>query len=159
MEHGFRSNWLFLIVKVLAMQVKFVEPFGCCTVINCTFILYKCFLLLSQCYHSVQTCKALVPELNYVAHSSVLHSNNTVKQCTMCQHTNQNMYLPTAWIALFTWYLHCKPACTKMTNLNWIAWNRTVWSFNCVKTNDWCLIELLVIHHNTWNYLILLTLC
>ena len=26
--------------------------------------------------------------------------------------------------------------------LNWIVWNRTVWSFNCVKTNDRCLIEL-----------------
>ena len=26
--------------------------------------------------------------------------------------------------------------------LNWIK-NRTVWSFNCVYTNNWCLIELL----------------
>ena len=37
--------------------------------------------------------------------------------------------------------------------LDWIVWNKTVWSFNCVETNDWCLIELLVIHGNTWNHL------
>ena len=30
-------------------------------------------------------------------------------------------------------------------------------SFNCVETNDWCLIEILVIHSNTWNQLTLLT--
>ena len=29
--------------------------------------------------------------------------------------------------------------------------------FNCVKTNNWRLIELLVIHKNTWNLLTLLT--
>ena len=28
---------------------------------------------------------------------------------------------------------------------------------NWVQTNDWCLIELLVIHSNTWNHLTLLT--
>ena len=37
---------------------------------------------------------------------------------------------------------------------NWIVWNRIIWSFNFVLTNDWCLIELLVIHSNIWNYLI-----
>ena len=33
--------------------------------------------------------------------------------------------------------------------LNWIAWNRTAWSFN----NDWSLIELLVLNNNTWKQL------
>ena len=40
--------------------------------------------------------------------------------------------------------------------LNWIIWNRTVWPFNCVLSNEWCLIELLIIHSNTWNHL---TMC
>ena len=35
--------------------------------------------------------------------------------------------------------------------LNWIVRNRTVWSFNCVQTNDRYLTELLVIYSNTWN--------
>ena len=38
----------------------------------------------------------------------------------------------------------------KCLMLSWIAWNRTVWPFNCAQTNDWCLIELFVIHSNTW---------
>ena len=43
--------------------------------------------------------------------------------------------------------------CTnKWLILNWIVNDRTVTSFNCVPTNG-CLIELLVIHSNTWNYL------
>ena len=33
------------------------------------------------------------------------------------------------------------------------CFNRTVWSFNCVQTNDWCLIELLARHSNNWNHL------
>ena len=37
--------------------------------------------------------------------------------------------------------------------LKWIVRNRTVWSFTCAQTNDWCLIELLRIHDNTWNNL------
>ena len=37
--------------------------------------------------------------------------------------------------------------------LKWIVRNRTVWSFNCVQTNDWYLNELLVIHSNTWTHL------
>ena len=37
--------------------------------------------------------------------------------------------------------------------LNWIVKNTTVWLFKCVKTNDWCLIELLVTHSNVWNHL------
>ena len=41
--------------------------------------------------------------------------------------------------------------------LNWIVRNRTVWSFNCVLTNDWYLIKLFVIHINTWNHLNFLT--
>ena len=60
--------------------------------------------------------------------------------------------------------------------LNWIAWNRTVWTFklriytklNCLKKETllvfnrkqiyyWCLIELLVIESDIWNHLTLLT--
>ena len=37
--------------------------------------------------------------------------------------------------------------------LNWTVWIWTAWSFNYVWTNDWCLIELLVIHSNTSNHL------
>ena len=37
--------------------------------------------------------------------------------------------------------------------LYWIVWNRTVWSFNCVLTNSWYLIELLVLNINTWKHL------
>ena len=37
--------------------------------------------------------------------------------------------------------------------LNWIIRNRTVWLFNCIKANDWCLVELLLINNNTWNHL------
>ena len=40
----------------------------------------------------------------------------------------------------------------KLTYYNWIVNNRTLRPFNCVKTND-SLIELLVIHSNTWNHL------
>ena len=29
---------------------------------------------------------------------------------------------------------------------------RTVWPFKCVQTNDWCIIDLIVIHSNTWNH-------
>ena len=46
--------------------------------------------------------------------------------------------------------------CKQMTYAK-LFWNRTVWPFYCVKTNDWRLIELLVIHNNTWNHLTLLT--
>ena len=35
--------------------------------------------------------------------------------------------------------------------------NKTAWSFNCVQTNDWRLIELLMIRSNTWDHLTLLT--
>ena len=45
---------------------------------------------------------------------------------------------------------HISTECKQMTDAeNWMVWYRTVWSFNCVLTNDWCLIELLVIHSNT----------
>ena len=36
-----------------------------------------------------------------------------------------------------------------------IVRNRTLWPFNSVLTNGRCLIELLVIHSNTWNHLTL----
>ena len=36
--------------------------------------------------------------------------------------------------------------------LNWIVWNRTVWSFNSVK-KDWSLVELIVLNSNTWKHL------
>ena len=36
--------------------------------------------------------------------------------------------------------------------LNWIVRSRTAWWFNCAFTNDWCLIELLVIQSNTWSH-------
>ena len=47
------------------------------------------------------------------------------------------------------WYLNCMQI---NDMLNWIARNSTVWSFNGVLTNGICLIELLFIHSNTWNY-------
>ena len=31
------------------------------------------------------------------------------------------------------------------------------WFFNCEETNDWCLIELFVIHGNVWNHSTFLT--
>ena len=37
-----------------------------------------------------------------------------------------------------------------------IVWNGTDWSFNCVKTNDWCLDRLLMLNSNTWKHL---TMC
>ena len=37
--------------------------------------------------------------------------------------------------------------------LNFIVCNSTVWTFNCVETNDWCLIQLFMIHNNTLNHL------
>ena len=37
--------------------------------------------------------------------------------------------------------------------LNWIVRNRIASPVNCVQTNDWCLIELLVIDNNTLNHL------
>ena len=40
---------------------------------------------------------------------------------------------------------------------NWFVRNKTVWSINYVKINDWCLIELLVIDSNIWNDLTLLS--
>ena len=36
--------------------------------------------------------------------------------------------------------------------LNWIVWNRTVWSFNECKQMT-VSVELLVLNSNTWNYL------
>ena len=38
-----------------------------------------------------------------------------------------------------------------------IEYSDCIWLFNCVQTNDWCLIELSVINSNTWKHLILLT--
>ena len=43
--------------------------------------------------------------------------------------------------------------------IDWIVSNKTVWSFECVWTNEWCLIELLVIYSNTWKHLTLVTYC
>ena len=37
--------------------------------------------------------------------------------------------------------------------LNWIAWNKTIWSFNCVQTDDWCLIKLYMLNSNTCKHL------
>ena len=36
--------------------------------------------------------------------------------------------------------------------LNWIFIKLTVWSFNCVLTNDWYLMELCEIHSNTYKH-------
>ena len=36
-KSGFRPTWPYLIIEVLANQAKFLQPFGYCTVINCTF--------------------------------------------------------------------------------------------------------------------------
>ena len=33
--------------------------------------------------------------------------------------------------------------------LNWIVWNRTVWSSMCKKITD---VELLVLNSNTWKH-------
>ena len=46
-----------------------------------------------------------------------------------------------------------KLCASKCIMINWIVWNRTVFTFK----NEWCLIKLLVIYSNTWNYLTLLT--
>ena len=40
-----------------------------------------------------------------------------------------------------------------MTYVFWIIRNWTAWPFNCVETIDF-LIELLLIHDNTWNNLL-----
>ena len=34
---------------------------------------------------------------------------------------------------------------------NWIVWNRTVWSFNCVQASYWCLVELLELNGKNEN--------
>ena len=44
---------------------------------------------------------------------------------------------------------HIELNCVHM--LNWIVGNRTDLTFNCVQANDWCLIEFLVIHSNSWE--------
>ena len=36
--YNFRPTWPDMIIEVLATDVKFLEPFGYCNVINCTFI-------------------------------------------------------------------------------------------------------------------------
>ena len=57
--HSFRPTRHYLILKIFATQVKFLEPFGYFSVINCTFHLsHKCFCLLLQCYSSVWTYEA-----------------------------------------------------------------------------------------------------
>ena len=62
----------------------------------------------------------------------------------------QNSVLMLKWI-VWNWQWD------RVLMLNWTVWNRTVFQFNCVYMNDLCLIELLVIHNNTWNHWTLLT--
>ena len=75
------------IVNVLVIQVKFIEPSGYGTVINCTLTFHTTNVFGSfWCYGTVQTHKEQVPVLDYIAHSSVQLSNsNGEKQYTKCQ--------------------------------------------------------------------------
>ena len=51
-----------------------------------------------------------------------------------------------SYLSRTVWYLNC------ILMLNWILWNRTVFIFNCMYTNKLYLIELFVIHSNTWKH-------
>ena len=69
--HSFKPTQTCLIIKVLATQPQFLELFGYCTVINCTFIFHKTNVF--SCFHGVM---ALL-ELNNFTCSSVWLSNYT----------------------------------------------------------------------------------
>ena len=53
--HCFRSTWHWLIVKVVLTQLKFLEPSGYFTGINCTFIFHTTNVF--GCFH----CEGNVP--------------------------------------------------------------------------------------------------
>ena len=71
--HGFKSNWLCLIVKDLETWSKFLEPSGCRTVINYTFTFRRTTnVLVGFC----DIMALIEPKaLAYIAHSSVQLSN------------------------------------------------------------------------------------
>ena len=110
--NAFKPTWLYLIVKVLATWVKFLEPSGYCTMINSVFPF--CTTNIFGCFHDVLVQFELLKKFpnKTVAHSAVWLSNHwTTYQCT---NYHEQWVLSTAWTALVRWCTHCKLACTKI---------------------------------------------
>ena len=80
-------------------------------------------------YDPVRTLKAKVPELDYVACSSVWLSHPTWSKAThnvwathqLPLYYQLQLVAQTAWTALVTWYMPRKVACTKILPNFWVA--------------------------------------
>ena len=84
--HSFRTTWLCLIIDVLEILAKFLEPSVDRTVINCAFP----FRIANVLHCSVRTSKASVLKLVYVTHWSMQLSNHICCEACM-QNRRQNM--------------------------------------------------------------------
>ena len=69
-------------LNIYLLHNKFLEQFGYCTVINCTFgsKTTNVFWLVLWCYCLIQSFKALFPKLDYIAYSSEQLSNHTFRE-------------------------------------------------------------------------------
>ena len=123
--------WSCLIIEVLATQTKFLGLYD-------QLFLYlsynKFFWLLPWCYGPVQTYKAKVPELDYIACPSMQLSNYTQSGAMhMLEHQLARYYQPwhipsMAWSASIPWYTCCKLAYTKILQKFWL----TLWFLSII---------------------------
>ena len=82
--HHFRLTRPFLIIKVLANNINFLEPSGYYSVIDCVFTFCKTNVF--GCFHGIMAQFSLikrVPKLDHIARSSVHLSNHFwSEECT-----------------------------------------------------------------------------
>ena len=121
---GFTLAWLS---GFLQPKRKFFEPSGCSTVINCVFTFHTTndFGCLCGIMAQFWTYKADVPELDYVARSSVWLLNHTLKETmhNMLTHYLPRYYQPqqVPWTVLITWYMLHKQVYTKILLNFWLT--------------------------------------
>ena len=89
--HGFRPTWPCLIVELLETSAKFLQLFGYCNVIKCSFTFFPTNVF--NCFDGVMAQFLLVK--HKFSNESMLHSHQCsfrivygVKQWTTCKCTN-----------------------------------------------------------------------
>ena len=108
--HYSRPTWPCLIVEIHATGAKFILPSGYCIVINCAITF--CTTNVGCFRDPVWTREAYVPELNYVARSSMRLSNHTQNKAKnnasarqLPRTTNHSWYLSRIEL-LRSWDMH-----------------------------------------------------
>ena len=122
--HAFMPTWPCLIVEFLPIQVKFLEPSGYCTVINCTFTFHTknvlgCFFNIMDQFELVKHRTTLHVHLcGFLIRYKAMHNMSAYQQQ---RYYHLQRVATTVWILTVTWYMRRKLSPTKILQNFWLA--------------------------------------